>query len=82
VQKYAEAAGAVLKLSSSDGELIFEVSDDGKGFDMGSVKRGAGLTNMEDRIDALGGRIEMSSAPARGTRVQGSLPVRRAVAPC
>jgi signal transduction histidine kinase len=82
VQKYAEAAGAVLKLSSSDGELIFEVSDDGKGFDMGSVRRGAGLTNMEDRIDALGGRIEMSSAPGRGTRVQGSLPARRAVAPC
>jgi signal transduction histidine kinase len=81
VQKYAEATGALLKLSSSDGVVMFEVSDDGKGFAMGTVKRGAGLTNMEDRMDALGGSIHMSSAPGRGTRVQGSLPARLAVAP-
>jgi signal transduction histidine kinase len=78
VQKYAEAAGAVLKLSSSDGALLFEVADDGKGFDLALTTRGAGLTNMTDRIDALGGVIEMSSS-GRGTRIHGSLPVRPAV---
>jgi signal transduction histidine kinase len=81
VQKYAEAAGAVLKLSGADGSLLFEVADDGKGFDVALTTRGAGLTNMTDRIDALGGLIEMSSTRGRGTRIHGSLPVSPAVAP-
>jgi signal transduction histidine kinase len=37
--------------------------------------RGAGLTNMADRLDALGGELTVTSAPGRGTRVTGSLPV-------
>ncbi len=74
MQKYSEAAIAVLKLDGSDGALTFEVSDNGKGFDPASVKRGAGLTNMTDRVDALGGRLEMTSTPGTGTRIQGSLP--------
>jgi signal transduction histidine kinase len=76
VQKYSEAQSAVLKLASSDGVLTFEVTDDGKGFDVASVRRGAGLTNMTDRIHALGGSIEMFSTPGRGTCVNGSLPTR------
>jgi signal transduction histidine kinase len=74
VQKYAEAASALLKLDGADGVLTFEVIDNGKGFDAATVKRGAGLTNMTDRIDALGGTFEMSSTPGSGTRVRGSLP--------
>ncbi len=80
VQKYAEAGGAVLKLSGSVGSLLFEIADNGKGFDAALTTRGAGLTNMTDRIDALGGLIEMSSTPGRGTRIHGSLPVTPAVA--
>ena len=81
VQKYAEAAQAILKLDGSDSVLTFEVSDNGKGFDLASVRRGAGLTNMTDRIDALGGSFEMSSIPGRGTRIHGSLPGLVAVVP-
>ena len=54
VQKYAAAQSAVVKLDGSESGLTFEVTDDGQGFDGASVKRGAGLTNMTDRIDALG----------------------------
>jgi signal transduction histidine kinase len=75
VQKYAAAKTAVVTLGSSGDALTFEVTDDGHGFDAVSVKRGAGLTNMTDRIDALGGSIEVSSTPGRGTRIHGSLPV-------
>jgi signal transduction histidine kinase len=74
VQKYAAAQSAVVKLNVSESGLTFEVTDDGQGFDGASVKRGAGLTNMTDRIDAMGGRLEFSSTPGRGTRVRGSLP--------
>jgi signal transduction histidine kinase len=81
VQKYAESANAVLKLDSSGGVLTFEVSDNGKGFDVTSVNRGAGLTNMMDRLDALGGSFAMSSTPGRGTRIFGSLPALVAIVP-
>jgi signal transduction histidine kinase len=74
VQKYAGAQSAEVKLNVSESGLTFEVTDDGQGFDGASVKRGAGLTNMTDRIDALGGQLEFSSTPGRGTRVRGSLP--------
>jgi signal transduction histidine kinase len=75
VQKYASANLAVVTLAGSDGHLDFAVSDDGLGFDSTLVKRGAGLTNMADRIDALGGTLEVASAPGDGTSVSGSVPV-------
>jgi signal transduction histidine kinase len=81
VQKYSAAQNAVVRLDGSESGLTFEVTDDGQGFDGAVVKRGAGLTNMTDRIDALGGRLEISSTPGRGTRVHGSLRVLVAVAP-
>jgi two-component system NarL family sensor kinase len=70
-----------VKLDGTANGFTFEVTDDGRRFDGASVKRGAGLTNMTDRIDALGGRLEVSSTPERGTRVHGSLPAPVAVAP-
>jgi signal transduction histidine kinase len=78
-QKYAEASGAVVRLSESDGTVAFEVEDDGKGFDPATAKRGAGLTNMADRLDALGGTIELESEPGAGARLSGTIPVPKAV---
>jgi signal transduction histidine kinase len=75
VQKYASADLVVVTLKGSGGHLDFAVSDDGLGFDSTLVKRGAGLTNMADRIDALGGTLEVASAPGDGTSVTGSVPV-------
>ena len=80
VQKYALATRAVLKLADSDGLLNFEISDDGAGFDMASVKPGAGVMNMTDRLDALGGSFEMASSPGHGTSIHGSLPALAVVA--
>jgi signal transduction histidine kinase len=75
VQKYASAHRVVVALTGSGGHLDFAVSDDGLGFDSTLVKRGAGLTNMADRIDALGGTLEVASAPGDGTSVTGSVPL-------
>lgn len=80
VQKYALATRAVLKLADTNGSLNFEISDDGAGFDMATVKRGAGVMKMTDRLDALGGSFEMSSSPGQGTWVHGSLPALAVVA--
>jgi signal transduction histidine kinase len=76
VAKYAEANGARIRLGATDGELVFEISDDGRGFDTANAPRGSGLQGMADRLEALGGRIGIESAPGQGTSVIGRVPVR------
>jgi signal transduction histidine kinase len=74
VQKYASASRAIVRLSERDGELCFAVEDDGRGFDLDHVTTGAGLTNMQDRLDALGGRMDVESNPGKGSRLLGRMP--------
>jgi signal transduction histidine kinase len=75
VQKYAGAKSVAIQLGQQDSTLAFEVIDDGAGFDPGSTRRGAGLQNMEDRLDALGGSLEVSSKPGGGTHLRGQVPI-------
>jgi signal transduction histidine kinase len=79
VQKYAGASRATVRLGEHDGALTFEVEDDGRGFDPAGMPRGSGLTNMADRLDALGGRVDLYSEPGAGTTLKGSVPVEQAV---
>jgi signal transduction histidine kinase len=74
VQKYAKASKARVRLAAANGDLTFEVADDGAGFDSGAAKEGSGLTNMADRLDALQGGLEIESQPGRGTTLRGRLP--------
>ncbi len=55
--------------------MQFRVSDDGVGFDESTTVAGSGLANMSDRIDAVGGSLEIASLPGEGTTVSGSVPV-------
>jgi signal transduction histidine kinase len=75
IQKYAQATRATVRLRSDDGELHFEVEDDGRGFDPGVTRRGSGTQNMDDRLDALGGSLNVRSAVGAGTTVAGRLPI-------
>lgn len=76
IQKYAGASTATVRLREEREQLCAEIVDDGRGFDIATTTRGNGLTNMEDRIDALGGTLEISSTPGRGTTLRAYLPVR------
>ena len=71
--KYAEASVASVRLSMNGG-LRFEVADDGRGFDTGKIQRGTGLQGMADRLEAVGGELEIRSRPGAGTMVIGRLP--------
>ena len=42
---------------------------------MTAIKRGAGLTNMEDRLDALGGALQIHSKPGYGTPLRATVPI-------
>ena len=74
IAKYAEASAATVSLANGSGTLTFEVSDDGVGFDPASTGYGTGLQGMADRLDALGGSLEVRSAPERGATVVGRIP--------
>ena len=73
--KYAEAKNACVQLDGADGRLRFEVADDGRGFDPATTRSGMGLQGMADRIDAIGGTLEVRSAPGDGTTIVGVIPL-------
>jgi signal transduction histidine kinase len=73
VAKYAHASSVTIRLSHDDGELRFEVVDDGRGFDPGATGYGTGLQGMADRLDAIGGHLQVRSAPGTGTVVIGRI---------
>jgi signal transduction histidine kinase len=75
VAKYADASSVRVRLGMEDGQLTFEVSDDGRGFEAETTPLGSGMQNMADRLAALGGSIEVQSNPGTGTTVRGRIPV-------
>ena len=77
VVKYAEAGSARVEVAEHDGWLTFVVSDDGRGFEPSSAARGAGMQNMTDRLDSLGGSLSVDAAPGRGTKITGRLPLAK-----
>jgi signal transduction histidine kinase len=79
LQNTAKHAGdhahALIHLSERDHTLEFEVRDDGVGFQATNGGLSSGLQNMRDRLGALGGLLNVSSAPGAGTTIKGSVPL-------
>jgi len=78
IVKYASATRAFVRFHTEPGQLVVVVQDDGRGFDPAIVKK-SGLRGLEDRISALGGRVEVVSQPGQGTELRAFLPVSEAV---
>lgn len=74
VLKHARATRARVSIQRDDGFLEVEVSDDGVGFDPDGIRR-MGLAGLADRVNALGGRVVMSSRPGAGATIRAVLPV-------
>jgi signal transduction histidine kinase len=79
VQKHApEARRTLVQIDGrGPGELRFLVHDDGPGTTPDRLEGGAGLTNMRDRIAAIGGQLSVASSPGLGTTVRGRVPAPR-----
>jgi signal transduction histidine kinase len=71
--KHAPGARVSVRLSAADGALVFAIEDDGPGFDPDAVVVQAGLTNMRDRLGALGGTLRIDGRA--GACVTGVLPL-------
>ncbi|MHC4788639.1 MAG: sensor histidine kinase [Planctomycetota bacterium] len=74
VVKHAEATAARVRIGAEDGAVHITVEDDGVGFNVPEVREhrhssgGFGLFNIRERLDQLGGRLEVHSELGRGTR--------------
>jgi two-component system, NarL family, sensor histidine kinase DevS len=75
VVKHAEASGATLQVVERAGRLDVLVSDDGRGFDTEAKRDGFGLDGMRERVELVGGELQIESKPGNGTRTMASIPV-------
>ena len=77
VLKHAGATHAqvVMTLSEQDDTLHIEIADDGAGFHTASASSGIGIIGMRERVYALGGTIDFSSEPDKGTVIGIALPI-------
>jgi signal transduction histidine kinase len=71
--KHASGASRVGIELRLDGDLLFEVSDDGCGFAVHPGEEGSGITGMRDRLAAVGGELRIESAPGAGARALGRI---------
>ena len=73
--KHASSAHVVVRVWEESGGLLFEVGDDGPGFDVRTAQRGHGYVNMSDRLGAIGGAVRWESEIGKGTTIRGSVPL-------
>lgn len=73
--KHAGATRVEVDVQGGDDEIRIAIRDDGCGFDVAQATGGRGLTGMRERIELLGGSIEVSSEPGKGTEIDASVPL-------
>jgi signal transduction histidine kinase len=74
VQKHAHASYVRFKSQSTTEGIILELEDDGIGFDP-KYHQGFGLKGMAERVQAIGGKLQISSVPGKGTQIYINIPL-------
>ena len=74
VAKYASATHARVSVVVRDAVVTAEIADDGSGG--ASMSGGSGLRGLADRLEAIGGSLELESPPGGGTVVRARVPIR------
>lgn len=69
VTRHSHAQNVTVEIVNHDHETTLKVEDDGVGFDMGSIEKGIGLDSMRERLETIGGRLDISSQPSGGTKI-------------
>ncbi|MFL5865114.1 MAG: sensor histidine kinase, partial [Solirubrobacteraceae bacterium] len=72
VAKYAQATAASLRLEANNKRVVLHVGDNGAGG--ADPNRGTGLRGLADRVEAMGGKLELRSPPGHGTLLTASIP--------
>jgi signal transduction histidine kinase len=73
-RRHSGARKVDVRLWAEGDTLVVEVTDDGRGFDPTVARGGVGLVGMRERVEGLGGEIEVKSRPGEGTEVTVRVP--------
>lgn len=74
--RHAHANAINIKLETADGVVTLWVTDNGKGFDLKSVKKGHGLDNISNRADLFSGKMVIDTAPGKGCTIGVVIPLK------
>ncbi len=74
-RRHSGARNVKVRLRTEDEALVAAVIDDGRGFDTMASQGGVGLSAMRERVEAVGGEIEVKSPPGEGTKVTVRVPL-------
>ena len=75
INKHARADNVIIRLVASSPNIILRIEDDGRGFDVDNrlskalKEKRMGLSNMEERVSLLAGKMDIKSQIGRGTRI-------------
>ena len=75
--KHSGVGKALVRVVESDSEVEVTIEDRGRGFDPAAAETEFGLLGIRERVELLGGTLEIDSAPKMGTTIRARLPARR-----
>jgi two-component system, NarL family, sensor kinase len=76
VARHAGARRVTIRLVATPGQVRLVVQDDGRGFDVSRIPGDRhGLVGMRERVELLGGGLEVTSGPGKGTLVEAAVPL-------
>jgi signal transduction histidine kinase len=73
VARHSNARHVIVELANQEDEIVLRVEDDGVGFELDQIEKGVGLDSMRERLEAIGGRLSISSGSSNGTRVMAAV---------
>ena len=78
VLKHAQARNLIIELVMEDNAVDLSISDDGKGFDLETVKgkKGMGLSNISSRAELFNGQVNIVTAPGKGCKMKIHVPIQ------
>lgn len=74
ILKHSCAASVHIKLNGDDRYICLSVTDDGKGFETASSRKGVGITNIMNRIESFNGEFSIQSSPGNGCKLSVKFP--------
>ena len=74
--RHAAATEVIVRIEIEANEVLLSVEDNGSGFDLDSDSAGMGLTTIQERTEAIGGRMTIALAPGQGTIAEVAVALR------
>jgi signal transduction histidine kinase len=72
--RHSRAQNVSVHLLGTSGAVVMTIVDDGVGFDVGAAPQGLGLLSMSERVEQIGGTLQIRSKRGRGTHVEVAVP--------